>query len=137
MAKMTLEKAAQFKAAVKRATPGVKALDDELKRRGRCGEPIRTWGGRLYYCEPPSIAKKGARKGQEVTWEYKLLNYLVQGSAADAPADGPEDGRRGGYDGSGWAEVHVSGVRPVVPVEAGIGRAVGQVQVRAGDDGSE
>lgn len=83
-AKMTLEKAAQFRAAVKRATPGVKALDDELKRRGRCGEPIRTWGGRLYYCEPPSIAKKGARKGQEVTWEYKLLNYLVQGSAADA-----------------------------------------------------
>jgi len=36
--------------------------------------PIRTLGGRLYYCEPPSNGR---------SWEYKALNVLVQGSAAD------------------------------------------------------
>jgi len=55
-------------------------LDEELKRRGREGEPIRTWGGRLYRCEPPGYSKKHKR---EMSFEYKLLNYLAQGSAAD------------------------------------------------------
>lgn len=66
---------------VKQATPSVTALDLELKRRGREGIPIRTWGGRLYYCEPPRYSEKYRR---EMTFEYKLLSYLIQGSGADA-----------------------------------------------------
>lgn len=69
--------------ATKRAMPGVALLEAEVKRRARNGEPVRTWGGRLLYCKPPSVAKTGARKGEEVTYEYALLNHLIQGSAAD------------------------------------------------------
>ena len=39
------------------------------------GEPIKTWGGRLYYPEDPG--EDGRSK------VYKLINYLIQGSAAD------------------------------------------------------
>jgi DNA polymerase I-like protein with 3'-5' exonuclease and polymerase domains len=70
--------------AHKRALPDVKGrggLDEELKRIGRAGEAINTWGGREYYCEAPGYSKK---YGREMTFEYKLLNYIIQGSAADA-----------------------------------------------------
>lgn len=68
-------------AAQRRAIPGVAGkggLNEGLKAAGRAGEAIRTLGGRLYYCEPPAMIN-----GHMVTWEYKLLNYLMQGSAAD------------------------------------------------------
>ena len=45
---------------------------------GRDGEALRTWGGRLYYCEEPKYID-----GKLRTFEYKLLNYLIQGSSAD------------------------------------------------------
>lgn len=64
-----------------RAIPGRKILSEEILRAVRRGEPIRTWGGRLYHVEPPSFNKK---LGRRQTYEYKLINYLVQGSAADA-----------------------------------------------------
>lgn len=57
------------------ALPGRVILNDEIKRVVRRGDPVRTWGGRLYFPEPPDA--DGRSK------EYKLLNYLVQGSAAD------------------------------------------------------
>lgn len=60
--------------------PGLKRLIDHLMEAGRAGEPIHTWGGRAYYVEPPRYSKK-LRKLQ--TFEYKLLNVLIQGSAAD------------------------------------------------------
>lgn len=63
------------------AIPGRKVLSEEILRAVRRGEPIRTWGGRLYHVEPPSFNKK---LGRRQTYEYKLINYLVQGSAADA-----------------------------------------------------
>lgn len=47
---------------------------------GKQGEPLITWGGRMYYCEPPSFSKK---YGRHMSYEYKLLNYECQGSAAD------------------------------------------------------
>jgi DNA polymerase-1 len=59
--------------------PGVKVLQNGTKKRGRMGVPITTIGGRIYYCEPPKIQGCSMR-----TFEYKLLNYLVQGSAADS-----------------------------------------------------
>lgn len=63
-----------IKNTVKAAIPDVVELDKECKKRFRCGLPIRTLGGRLYFCEPASNGR---------TWEYKALNTLIQGSAAD------------------------------------------------------
>lgn len=60
--------------------PGLKALDEGLKWRARSGEAIRTWGGREYYVEEPRFSEK---YGRMQTFEYKLLNMLIQGSAAD------------------------------------------------------
>ena len=66
--------------AINTALPSIKDLDDALKDLAREGRPIRTWGGRLYYCEPPQYSEK---YGRNMTYEYKLLNYLLQGSGAD------------------------------------------------------
>jgi DNA polymerase I-like protein with 3'-5' exonuclease and polymerase domains len=71
----TYAEAKQYKAFHDKALPGRKIVVDEIRRRVRRGEPIRTWGGRLYYCEPPG--PDGRSK------DYKLINYYVQGSAAD------------------------------------------------------
>lgn len=56
------------------AMPGIQKLQRGTKRRGSLGRPIKTWGGRRYYVEPPKNGR---------SFEYKLLNYLIQGSAAD------------------------------------------------------
>jgi DNA polymerase-1 len=61
-----------------RAFPGIAQLSKDTKRRGHSGRPITTWGGRIYYTEPPKLIK-----GRMRSFEYKLLNYLIQGSAAD------------------------------------------------------
>lgn len=58
--------------------PGLKTLSQGIKRRAAAGEPIVTWGGREYYPEPPRVIN-----GQYRDFVYKLLNYLIQGSAAD------------------------------------------------------
>lgn len=60
--------------------PGYGDLKDAVMDRGRAGEDIRTWGGRQYYTEEPHYVEKYNRF---MTFEYKLLNYLIQGSAAD------------------------------------------------------
>jgi DNA polymerase-1 len=74
----TREEAEQLIRAHKAALPGVAALDADIKHRARQGGFIRTWGGRVYYCESPKLINGVMR-----TFEYKLLNYLIQGSAAD------------------------------------------------------
>lgn len=58
-----------------RALPGRVILNEEIKRVILRGDPIRTWGGRLYFEEPHGLDGRSKI--------YKLLNYLVQGSAAD------------------------------------------------------
>lgn len=68
----------KLKRAYLRAIPGLKDLDRDLKARAKAGMPIKTWGGREYFCEPPAIVD-----GKVRTYEYKLINRLVQGSAAD------------------------------------------------------
>jgi len=55
--------------------PGRRILNDEIKKVINLGLPIRTLGGRLYFAEPPGPDGRSKL--------YKLLNYLVQGSAAD------------------------------------------------------
>jgi DNA polymerase I-like protein with 3'-5' exonuclease and polymerase domains len=70
--------ASSIKGAYLHALPEVRTLMNDCSMRGRQGEPIVTWGGREYYVEPPKIIK-----GKRRSYEYKLLNYLIQGSAAD------------------------------------------------------
>jgi DNA polymerase I-like protein with 3'-5' exonuclease and polymerase domains len=55
------------------ALPEVRWLANETRQCGRSGTPIITWGGRRYYREP----------NPDRDLSYKLLNYLIQGSAAD------------------------------------------------------
>ena len=64
--------------AYKKALPGVGEIQRGTKSAGRSGEPITTWGGREYYAEEPKIIGGSYR-----SFEYKLTNYLIQGSAAD------------------------------------------------------
>jgi len=74
----TRDGAGEIKDAYLTALPGVSKLIDQLKRRGRNNEPLRTWGGRIYYVEPPKFID-----GRWRTFDYKLLNYLIQSSSAD------------------------------------------------------
>jgi DNA polymerase I-like protein with 3'-5' exonuclease and polymerase domains len=72
------QEAAEMMSAYLEAVPGVEKLQRGTKRRGRSGQCIRTWGGREIYVEEPKVVK-----GEWRSFEYKLLNYLIQGSAAD------------------------------------------------------
>lgn len=56
------------------ALPEVKELSFATRDAGKRGTGIRTSGGRVYYREPDPA-------GRDLS--YKLLNYLIQGSAAD------------------------------------------------------
>jgi DNA polymerase I-like protein with 3'-5' exonuclease and polymerase domains len=114
--KCSMAEAKQFKAFHDQALPGRKILDEEIKRIVRRNEPIRTWGGRLYYCEEPKKIK-----GRLQTFEYKLINYLVQGSAADVTKeaicrwheqDGTGDGSR--FLLTVYDEINLSSPRAVV-----------------------
>ena len=75
---MTVGDAGTLKAAVLQLYPGLADMYKEMKRRARVGEPIRTWGGREYYCEAPRVVE-----GRLRTYDYKLVNLLIQGSGAD------------------------------------------------------
>ena len=72
------DEARAIKTAQRKAIPGLALLEKGTKDRGKANEPIRTWGGRIYFVEPPKLIDGAVR-----TFEYKLLNYLIQGSAAD------------------------------------------------------
>ena len=72
--------ASRIRAAKARLLPGVEALKAAIDRWGRAGQPIVTWGGRLYYAEPPSYSDKYNRV---MDYYYKLLNYQIQPSSAD------------------------------------------------------
>lgn len=78
------EEAKAFKAAHDAALPGRQDLVDEIMEIVGDGEPIMTWGGRLYFPEEPAFVKRFNRM---MTFEYKLINYLIQGSAADITKD--------------------------------------------------
>lgn len=59
--------------------PGVSQLIQDLKEEVRSGGYISTWGGRQYGM-PPMLFVDGEARSRE----YVLLNYLIQGSGADA-----------------------------------------------------
>lgn len=78
--------------------PGIDAMQKEFKRRAAAKLPIRTWGGREYHVEAPRV-----HEGRWMSFEYKLLNYLIQGSASDCTKqavinlhDAPKWARAGG-----------------------------------------
>jgi DNA polymerase I len=65
------------------ALPGLPDLQKLIKGRVERNEPIWTWGGRRYYCEPRKYVR-----GRWMSFEYKMLNKLIQGSAADVTKQG-------------------------------------------------
>jgi DNA polymerase I-like protein with 3'-5' exonuclease and polymerase domains len=73
-----LDEARALRKAHSAALPGVPVLIRQLKELARAGEPIWTWGGRRYFCEKPAFIR-----GRWYNFEYKLVNVLIQGSAAD------------------------------------------------------
>ena len=75
---VSIEEATTMLSAYHQALPGIASLQEGTKNRGRNGGCITTWGGRQYYAEPPKLIN-----GRYRSYEYKLLNYLIQGSAAD------------------------------------------------------
>lgn len=75
---MAVEDAKGLQKAVLALYPGLQAMRQDMKRRAQADEPIRTWGGREYFCEPPKLIE-----GRWRTFDYKLVNVLIQGSAAD------------------------------------------------------
>lgn len=92
----TVEEVKRFRDAQMQALPGLKELSKALKARAAAGEPIITWGGRQYFVEEPKFSEKF---GRWMTFDYKLLNYLVQGSSADVTKESIiryDDARRDG-----------------------------------------
>lgn len=75
---MTVEDAAALKRAVLSLYPGLAAMYQTMKRLAAEHKPIMTWGGREYYCEEPKIIN-----GRIQQYDYKMVNVLIQGSAAD------------------------------------------------------
>lgn len=79
----TVEATRKLRDAIYTLYPGLKAMNADMKTRAKANLPIRTWGGREYYCEPPRIAD-----GRVQTFDYKMVNVLVQGSGADCTKEG-------------------------------------------------
>jgi DNA polymerase I-like protein with 3'-5' exonuclease and polymerase domains len=75
---MAVDEASALKKAILQLYPGIKEMYAEMKRRAKMQEPIRTWGGREYYCEEPALVQGRLRE-----FDYKMVNVLIQGSAAD------------------------------------------------------
>lgn len=73
--RITTQEAKELKLFHNKALPGRVILNEEIQRIIARGGTISTWGGRLYVEEP-----RGADGRSKV---YKLINYLIQGSAAD------------------------------------------------------
>ncbi len=82
--------------ALNAALPSIKELDNALRELSNAGRPMRTLGGRLYYVEEPKYV---AKFGRNMSFEYKTINYLCQGSGADFTKEvlcrWHEDPRRG------------------------------------------
>lgn len=75
---MTVEESSELKKAILQLYPGLRDMYRDMKIRAKSKQPIRTWGGREYYCEEPKLIN-----GRIQEFDYKLVNVLIQGSAAD------------------------------------------------------
>ena len=79
---VTETEARTLKKAMLQIFPGLDEINKDMKTRARNNLPIRTWGGREYHCEPPKMFN-----GKVITFDYKMINVLIQGSAADCTKD--------------------------------------------------
>lgn len=77
-----------LKKAVLRAVPGIPKVMKHLRSLADNDEPFYTWGGREYYCEEPIYVETEDGGKSKRTFEYKMLNTLIQGSAADCTKQG-------------------------------------------------
>lgn len=75
---ISVAEATQIKRKYLGALPEIKVFQNELTNAGKTGSYIETLGGRQYYVQKPAIVAGVFR-----TFEYKLTNYKIQGSAAD------------------------------------------------------
>ena len=75
---MTVIESKGLKDAILKLYPGLKEMYQDMKYRMRANLPIRTWGGREIYCEPARLVDGKLRQ-----FDYKMVNMLIQGSAAD------------------------------------------------------
>jgi DNA polymerase-1 len=74
----TVGDAKQLRAVFFMAFPEIQELQRDMKRLAANNECFYTWGGRPYFCEPPIV-----HNGKRISFEYKMVNYLIQPSAAD------------------------------------------------------
>jgi DNA polymerase-1 len=74
----SINEASSIKQRYLRALPEIKKFAKSLNELSAIGSPIETLGGRHYHAQAPSVVKGVFR-----SFEYKLLNYKIQGSAAD------------------------------------------------------
>lgn len=74
----TLEEARSIRQAQLEALPGLDRLLQDIRAKAHTPDGIRTWGGRVYQVEEPRVVN-----GEYREFYYKLINYLIQGSAAD------------------------------------------------------
>lgn len=75
---ITVEQATAVKRKYLAALPEIEKFQAIVQRRGATRSYVTTLGGREYYSESPRVIK-----GRFCTFDYKLVNYLIQGSAAD------------------------------------------------------
>lgn len=83
-----LEEAKALRKAVLTAIPGVRAIQKRMQRLADSGEPFFTWGGRRYFCEEPLYIQLEDGGKIKKTFEYKMMNTDIQGSAADCTKKG-------------------------------------------------
>ena len=72
-----------LKGSVMKAVPGIRTLQKMLRKLGEADEPFYTWGGREYYCEEAAYMDTADGGKKKIEFFYKMLNTLIQGSAAD------------------------------------------------------
>jgi len=106
------QEAVEFKEAYFTAMPGIKKLAKECTDIGRNDLPITTWGGRIYYKEPSKEVK-----GRYLDFSYKLINYLIQGSAADQTKQVTLDWERTRFPGSKLLSLVHDEINISVPIE--------------------
>jgi len=96
-----VQEATQVKAKYLAAMPDIAQFQKAVQNRGRAGLTVKTLGGREYKAEEPKLVG-----GVWKTFEYKLVNYLIQGSAADQTKQAMLDYARRTKHGALYLTVH-------------------------------
>lgn len=84
--------AKKLRSAIFKVIPGIEKMIKDLRRLADRDEPLTTWGGREYFCEEPKFIRDKTSDdpddGDWISFEYKMLNYKIQPSAADVTKEG-------------------------------------------------